>query len=48
MTRSRPACCRFRVGLAEWFYGFRLAIRTDLGTRIVRAWSIVPAAVGER
>ena len=33
---------------AEWFYGFRLAIRTDLGRRIVRAWSIVPAAVDER
>ena len=33
---------------AEWFYGFRLAIRTDLGSRIVRAWSIVPAAVSER
>ena len=33
---------------AEWFYGFRLAIRTDLGTRLVRAWSIVPAAVNER
>jgi IS5 family transposase len=33
---------------AEWFYGFRLAIRTDLGSRIVRAWSIVPAAVNER
>ena len=32
---------------AEWFYGFRLAIRTDLGRRIVRAWSIVPAAVDE-
>ncbi len=29
---------------AEWFYGFRLAIRTDLGSRIVRAWAIVPAA----
>ena len=27
---------------AEWFYGFRLAIKTDLGSRIVRAWSIVP------
>ena len=26
----------------------RLAIRTDLGRRIVRAWSIVPAAVDER
>jgi Transposase DDE domain len=33
---------------AEWFYGFRLAIRVDLGRRIVRAWSIVPAAVDER
>jgi DDE family transposase len=33
---------------AEWFYGFRLAIRTDLGSRIVRAWGIVPAAVNER
>src|SRR5512142_876037 len=33
---------------AEWFYGFRLAIRTDLGSRIVRAWAIVPAAVSER
>jgi hypothetical protein len=32
----------------EWFYGFRLAIRTDLGTRLVRAWGIVPAAVDER
>ena len=33
---------------AGWFYGFRLAIRTDLGKRIVRAWPIVPAAIGER
>jgi hypothetical protein len=33
---------------AEWFYGFRLAIRTDLGSRIVRGWGIVPAAVDER
>ena len=33
---------------AEWFYGFRLAIKTDLGSRIVRAWSIVPAAVSEQ
>jgi hypothetical protein len=32
----------------DWFYGFRLAIRTDLSSRIVRAWSIVPAAVNER
>src|SRR6201987_2747337 len=33
---------------AAWFYGFRLAIKTELGSRIVRAWSIVPAAVSER
>jgi IS5 family transposase len=33
---------------AEWFYGFRLAIRTDLGSRLIRAWAIVPAAVNER
>jgi hypothetical protein len=33
---------------AEWFYGFRLAIKTDLGSRITRAWGIVPAAVNER
>lgn len=32
----------------EWFYGFRLAIRTDLGSRLVRAWAIVPAALNER
>jgi hypothetical protein len=33
---------------AEWFYGFRLAIKTDLGSRVVRAWAIVAAAVNER
>ena len=33
---------------AEWFYGFCMAIKTDLGARIVRAWAIVPAAVNER
>jgi Transposase DDE domain len=33
---------------SEWFYGFRLAIRADLGSRVVRAWGIVPAAVNER
>ena len=33
---------------AEWFYGFRLAVKTDLGSRIVRAWALVPAAVNER
>jgi hypothetical protein len=32
----------------EWFYGFRLAVKTDLHFRLVRAWSIVPAAVNER
>jgi hypothetical protein len=33
---------------AEWCYGFRLAVRTDLGSRLPRAWGIVPAAVNER
>lgn len=33
---------------AEWFYGIRLALRTDLGSRVVRAWGLVPAAVDER
>jgi hypothetical protein len=33
---------------AEWFYGFRLAIKADLGSRVIRAWSIVAAAVNER
>ncbi|MGY1709298.1 hypothetical protein ACI8AC_07270 [Geodermatophilus sp. SYSU D00758] len=32
----------------EWFYGFRIAVRTDLRARVVRAWSLVPAAVNER
>jgi len=32
----------------EWFYGFRLAVRTDLSSRLVRSWAIVPAAVNER
>ena len=32
----------------EWFFGFRLAVRTDLGSRLVRAWAIVPAAIDER
>jgi hypothetical protein len=31
-----------------WFYGFRLALRTDLDPRLVRAWGLVPAAVDER
>ena len=33
---------------AEWFYGFRLAIKADLGSQVIRAWSIVPASVNER
>jgi hypothetical protein len=33
---------------AAWFYAFRLAIKTDPGSRIVRAWSVVPAAINER
>ena len=33
---------------AEWFYGFRLAIKADLGSRVIRTWGIVPAAVNER
>ncbi len=32
----------------EWFYGFRLGLRTDLGRRLVRGWALVPAAVDER
>ncbi|WP_448624088.1 hypothetical protein [Geodermatophilus sp. URMC 64] len=36
------------AALGEWLYGFRLAIKTDLGNRLVRAWSIVPAPVNER
>ena len=32
----------------EWFYGFRLGLRTDPGRRLVRAWGLVPAAVDER
>ena len=32
----------------EWFHGFRLAARTDLGSRLIRSWAIVPAALNER
>lgn len=32
----------------EWCSGFRLAVRTDLGRRLVRSWGLVPAAVDER
>ena len=45
-SRSIPWRCRSSQG-GEWFYGFHLAIKTDLGSRIVRVWSIVPAAVNE-
>src|SRR5215813_13903321 len=56
MTRSAPGPWPSRPGRArcrdaahgEWFYGFRLAVKTDLGSRVVRAWGIVPAAVNER
>ena len=37
----------FDAAHREWFYGFRLAVRTDLGARLVRAWGLVPAAVDE-
>ena len=33
---------------AEWFHGFRLAIKATPGSRVIRAWSIVAAAVNER
>jgi hypothetical protein len=38
----------FDAAHREWFYGFRLGLRTDLGRRLVRAWGVVPAAVDER
>ena len=43
-------CARFGWDAAhgEWFYGFRLGLRTALGSRLVRAWGLVPAAVDER
>lgn len=49
-TGPSGLCARFgRDGAhAEWFYGFRLAVVTDLGSRLVRSWAIVPAAVNER
>jgi hypothetical protein len=31
-----------------WFYGFRLGLRTDLGSRLVRTWELAPAAVDGR
>jgi hypothetical protein len=53
-TKARPAggsagCREHSSSYGPcWRPGFRLAIKTDLGSRIVRAWSIVPAAVNER
>ncbi len=38
----------FDAAHREWFYGFRLGLRTDLGRRVVRAWEVTPAAVDER
>ena len=38
----------FDAAHREWFYGFRLGLRADLGRRLVRAWAVVPAAVDER
>jgi hypothetical protein len=38
----------FDAAHREWFYGFRLGLRTDLGSRAVRAWQICPASVNER
>jgi hypothetical protein len=47
-----PGDLRARFGWdaahGEWFYGFRLGLRTDLGARLIRAWALVPAAVDER
>ena len=42
------AGCGRDAAHSQWFYGCRLAVRTDLGSRLVRAWGIVPAAVDER
>lgn len=49
-TGPAQLCARFgRDGAhAEWFSGFRLAVRTDLGSRLVRSWAIVPATLNER
>lgn len=49
-TGPEGLCARFGWDAAhrEWFYGFRLGVRTDLGSRLVRGWGIVPAAVDER
>jgi hypothetical protein len=38
----------FDAAHGEWFYGFRLGLRTDLGRRVIRRWGLVPAAVDER
>jgi len=39
---------RYDAAHAEWFYGFRLGLRTDLSSRLVRTWEITAAAVNER
>ncbi|MDT0331132.1 IS982 family transposase [Nocardiopsis lambiniae] len=36
------------VAHGEWFYGFRLGLRCDLDSRIVRSWEITRAAVNDR
>ena len=48
--RSGRAAGRLGLDAAhrEWFFGFRLGLRTDLGARVVRTWGLVPAAVDER
>ena len=38
----------FDAAHREWFSGFRLGLRTDLGPRVIRTWGLVPAAVDER
>jgi hypothetical protein len=50
LDRAERLIARFGRDAAhgEWFYGFRLAARTDLGSRLVRAWALVPAAINER
>jgi hypothetical protein len=36
----------FDAAHREWFYGFRLAVRTDLGARLVRAWGLNQSQAG--
>jgi hypothetical protein len=46
--RDLRAGFSFDAAHGEWFYGFRLGLRTDLSRRLVRRWGLVPAAVDER